>query len=1008
MRALAARDKMTEDTRRQTVMPPEMNEASTTQDIAERQKRCKAGKDVESRRQSRAAKKAANEHEIEMSRIDDKQQCSRKKAMTRNAQQAQRQQLHRAREQAAQHDKDTNLVEVERTQKDVERKSTRRDDARRRKQRSRAAASALASQSTATKAANTVIKNTTVAMNTTGGITQGSHVEHQAAEALPGDAYNLLNDDDNDNSSQQHPESQQDVPEAPHPELVELHRCKASIITMNAMRLEPLKRMGLVDELAIARADTCTDINKFGVFDLKNKATCTREYQNKKKIVMRVCGTCGKRCPSDTYKEITLTKLPIEHWMRVPEGVDSALNRMRAWEKMNLAKCKLNGEYTYVEVERERLHNMVEIKEAGGGMFHIIPEALYDEENVQICSRCALGFDNSTIHKPEQHERPIAHSAGVVDANVQEEDNVNRGMPMIDTLDDLYYKSAPPNTVAAGEDYGNLNALKKQGINTDLTTHEILVLAEARCHYVTLKLEAQEKRRSEEKLRRTLSGTTIVFPHQPVATPEEFGEKALKAALGAIRVYLVGPNGAQGQLEKTAMQIDDYRLRPDVLYNFLTIRHVLHGYAMPPTIEVVQEMIDTHSDIDRHVREVAVRMALNTTDMEIERSSICPVRGEQQSTSDDESDGPTKTSGETSTAANQEGMPQDREGEQETPTTNENVVDEDDVPVLQLIEHIEMPSQNIATVMDGIAEAMSEEEEKDRHKYQDTNEYQSRHMDHLKLKRGDKAMDDYLGGPEMMYKAYWPLMPLRRGFAPGKCIPDSKWRQLFLYHDNRFCTNQTILFHVASIIMRHAVNKSVHAGIKAKPESFAAFKKEMETPGFKEELEKARDNPRSKEAGRLIQRLMRFISLSGANIPWSPEERRRVMTYIIANHRYFGPGSIFYTYAPDDVHDLDVIRYAHAYTCKGEFPETVPLEYLRALQGQSNRNDQRVCKGKEGENDVVLLDMRDRAVQRLLAANNPIACAAIFEHITENVRENLLGSHGKRKIDIALDATLHK
>ena len=59
-------------------------------------------------------------------------------------------------------------------------------------------------------------------------------------------------------------------------------------------------------------------------------------------------------------------------------------------------------------------------------------------------------------------------------------------------------------------------------------------------------------------------------------------------------------------------------------------------------------------------------------------------------------------------------------------------MDEDDVPVLQLIGHIEMPSQNIATVMDGIAEAMSEEEEKDRQKYQDTNEDQSRHMDHLK------------------------------------------------------------------------------------------------------------------------------------------------------------------------------------------------------------------------------------------------------------------------------------
>ena len=59
-----------------------------------------------------------------------------------------------------------------------------------------------------------------------------------------------------------------------------------------------------------------------------------------------------------------------------------------------------------------------------------------------------------------------------------------------------------------------------------------------------------------------------MIPHEPMSIPQEFGAKALKAALRAIKVYLVGPNGAQGHLEKTAIKIDDYRLiRDDVLYN---------------------------------------------------------------------------------------------------------------------------------------------------------------------------------------------------------------------------------------------------------------------------------------------------------------------------------------------------------------------------------------------------------------------------------------------------------
>ena len=146
-----------------------------------------------------------------------------------------------------------------------------------------------------------------------------------------------------------------------------------------------------------------------------------------------------------------------------------------------------------------------------------------------------------------------------------------------------------------------------------------------------------------------------------MSTPQEFRAKALKAALGAIRVYLVGPNGAQGHLEKTAIKIDDYRLRDDVLYNFLMIKHVLHGSEMPPKIELVQEMINKHSNIAQHVQERAMRMAHGTSDMEMKRSSICPAKGEQQDASEECCDAEPRLLGETSTAENQTGDAQGRE-----------------------------------------------------------------------------------------------------------------------------------------------------------------------------------------------------------------------------------------------------------------------------------------------------------------------------------------------------------
>ena len=161
-----------------------------------------------------------------------------------------------------------------------------------------------------------------------------------------------------------------------------------------------------------------------------------------------------------------------------------------------------------------------------------------------------------------------------------------------------------------------------------------------------------------------------------MSTPQEFGAKALKAALGAIRVYLAGPNGAQGHLEQTAIKIDDYRLiRDDVLYNFLMTKHVLHGSEMPPKIELVQEMFNKHSNIAQHVQERAMRMAHGTSDMEMKRSSICPVKGGQQDASEECCDAEPRLLGETSTAEYQTVDAQGREDRtaNHTSTTNEDV-----------------------------------------------------------------------------------------------------------------------------------------------------------------------------------------------------------------------------------------------------------------------------------------------------------------------------------------------
>ena len=116
------------------------------------------------------------------------------------------------------------------------------------KKRSRAVASAQAAQSTNTHYDNGQKKQIADVASTTPrdaintNVLQDPYVEHQAEGTSCGFRSNLNANDNNDNHSHQQPGVQPDDSQPPHLELVELHQCKASIITMNAMHLGPLKK----------------------------------------------------------------------------------------------------------------------------------------------------------------------------------------------------------------------------------------------------------------------------------------------------------------------------------------------------------------------------------------------------------------------------------------------------------------------------------------------------------------------------------------------------------------------------------------------------------------------------------------------------------------------------------------------------------------------------------------------------------------------------------------------
>ena len=358
--------------------------------------------------------------------------------------------------------------------------------------------------------------------------------------------------------------------------LANVHECSGSGITANSRRLVSLERAHGVesDEYKGAKADTEADIKRFGNVTFEDKAKCVSAYVEARRALddMKVCACCGLRDPEVTYHEKTFAST-LPDWLAVDEA---ALARLDAAPAFQLLKRPVDGDSATETFRRRDLHNLLEV---GGRTYHLIEEAVQKPVQMPDAGHAAnFGKFDVCEHCQRCWYKQRPADAAAVDAR-----DVGGG------FDDLYSKHAPRDSIAAGQDYGRLAALCAKGIDVNVSALEKLVLAKARCHYVSVKVVANGKVTARERL----IGHTIIFEQKPdVQGCGSFCEAVLRAALGQLKIYLVGPSGERGKLERAALKVDDVRLRPHVVYNFLKLREVVAGAEAPPSIESIEALIN--------------------------------------------------------------------------------------------------------------------------------------------------------------------------------------------------------------------------------------------------------------------------------------------------------------------------------------------------------------------------------------------------------------------------------
>jgi hypothetical protein len=467
-------------------------------------------------------------------------------------------------------------------------------------------------------------------------------------------------------------------------------------------------------------------------------------------------------------------------------------------------------------------------------------------------------------------------------------------------FDDIYATNAPEGTIARGDDYGRLSFLRSLGVETMPSTLEKLVLAESRCHQLTVKVVANGKETGSQRLH----GNTIIFAHAPEGfAAGTFAKGAVQAAVEGVRFVFVGPKGSAGKLERSALLVPDVRLSPYVLWNFVQLRHRLHGNAPPPLLSEVQSWVAEHSVL-AHIKKSA-RWINDAHGVGVESAAA-----------------PSDVANVRSVASSGARCEEEEEEAEEAGTAEEEAPDMEGVGLMQ------SAAQGMAPVIQGIAEAVEgavsqadggryvgEDDEDD----EDTicvngvkgcasvAEHGAKlceecaeeifRVDNLdwraaakqagavllassadsgggrhgggdgvdgggdaagggaraaasngaprtvNVQRVNDPSDDYGGAAEALYATWWPLFPLGRGLVKGKALSDKKIRHMFLYFDNRFAHDLPLLFHLANVKLRHAVNKSVGARVKSSSSAFADFAQTINDPNFAALLKEAKSDP---------------------------------------------------------------------------------------------------------------------------------------------------------------------
>ena len=284
--------------------------------------------------------------------------------------------------------------------------------------------------------------------------------------------------------------------------------------------------------------------------------------------------------------------------------------------------------------------------------------------------------------------------------------------------------------------------------------------------------------------------------------------------------------------------------------------------------------------------------------------------------------------------------------------------------------------------------------------------------------RSSILLDSTSNMDTIFYGGFPLLFPLGQGLERMKTGFSRKFHlHLVSQFTNAFANNQHALFLMLNMHMKTISNTAASVRLKNRTDVADFFEKYVMNTQFIKKAKAASKNPHGKEAAEIQRVVFPFLKLTGAMVPFSEYEKQAFYHEVWSMAHRFGEPAYFVTLSPN--HDAFTLRFGFPSLDRKSFPATTVLDHEtnedlnQVLQdpardhidlpgrakhcSESCRSncDNEATNESAGQN----IDMEGNFLRfntsnfnlTKFASENPVACAAMFKKIINEVLDILIG-----------------